>query len=250
MASDSSHQRRGSRSVPMAVLSGNLLLDALPENQRLALIQDAEERELSSGETLFQPHGRIGTVLFPTTAVASLCILSREGTWLGTAITGSEGFVGLPVFLGSSTTPNRLATVLIPGRAFALGVDAFLQHVDASPKLSKLLRRYTQAFITQLTQAVLCGNEHRVEERTARWLLLLHDRVPAKGFPLTHESLARMVGALRPSVTEAIGNLTRHGAIQHSRGGIAVADRARLEERACECYTVIREELERLLPLA
>lgn len=231
------------------VRSSNLLVDALPEKQRKELLEVSEDRELRVGDVLYEPGRRMGTVYFPTSVVVSMCILTKEGTWLGTGITGSEGFIGLPVFLGSGITPNRMAMVLIPGRALALQADAFLHQLEASPPLAGLLRRHTQVFITQLAQAVLCEHEHRVEERVARWLLMGHDRVPEEGLPITHESLARLVGARRPSVTEAIGRLARRGAIAQSRRHIAVMDRGVLEQTACECYEVIRDELQRLMPL-
>jgi CRP-like cAMP-binding protein len=247
---DARKGRRSSQPTATLPLSGNHLLDALPKNERESLIQDAEERALRAGDVLYEPARRIGTVFFPTTAVVSVCILSEEGTWLGTAITGSQGFVGLPVFLGPAMTPNRMASVLLSGEALALTADTFLGHVEASPKLTELLGRYTAAFITQVAQAVLCEHEHKVESRVARWLLTLHDQIRGDRLSLTQETLSRMVGARRSSVSEAVGSLAHQGAIRRSRGHIDVVDGSRLEKSACRCYDVIRQEVARVLPLA
>jgi CRP-like cAMP-binding protein len=109
------------------------------------------------------------------------------------------------------------------------------------------LRRYTQAFMVMLAQGVACSQSHRIEQRCARWLLMLDDRLGPAGFPLTHQALAQMLSVRRASVSEVAETLRRRGLIQYSRGLMRIGSRAGLEKLSCECYRTIRREYDRLL---
>jgi CRP-like cAMP-binding protein len=113
--------------------------------------------------------------------------------------------------------------------------------------LRELLLRYTQAFLDQITQTAACSRHHLVKQRLATWLLMLCDRTSADQLPMTHEFLARMLGVGRPSVTLTIDALQKARLIYHSRGIVTIVDRQGLEEAACECYQLMREDYDRLL---
>ena len=113
-----------------------------------------------------------------------------------------------------------------------------------------MLLRYTQALLTQMSQTAVCNRHHSVDQQLCRWLLLSLDRLPSNELTMTQELIANMLGVRREGVTEAAGKLQSAGLIHYSRGRITVIDRPRLEQRACECYQVVKTEFDRLLPYA
>jgi hypothetical protein len=171
-----------------------------------------------------------------------------DGSSIEIATVGNEGIVGVPVFLTAESMGARdFYNVQVPGRAVAVSSRSFLEATGLDP-LRGLVMRYTQALFSQVAQQVACNVLHSVVERCSRWMLLTHDRVGSDEFPLTQEFLAQMLGVRRASVTVAAGTLQSAGLIRYSRGQIAIIDRDGLENRACECYRIIRTEFDRLLP--
>jgi CRP-like cAMP-binding protein len=126
--------------------------------------------------------------------------------------------------------------------------DAFTRFSRAPGPLHEILLAYTQAFLTQVAQTAACNAAHLVEQRCARWLLMTHDRVQGNAFPLTHEFLAFMLGVRRAGVTVAMRALQESGMVDYTRGWVEVVDRKALEGASCECYKVVREHFDRLLP--
>ncbi|MDZ4252448.1 MAG: Crp/Fnr family transcriptional regulator, partial [Sulfuritalea sp.] len=159
---------------------------------------------------------------------------------------GNEGVVGISLFMGGDTTPSS-AVVQTAGHAYRLGSRLLKQEFNRAGLMQRLLLRYTQALITQMTQTAACNRHHSVEQQLCRWLLLTQDRVAQRELVITQELIAGMLGVRREGVTEAAGNLQRAGCISYRRGHIAVLDRAGLEARSCECYALVRKELGRLL---
>jgi len=162
------------------------------------------------------------------------------------ATVGNEGIIGLAAFLGDGAMTTRCLTQ-IAGDAQRLSAAAFVQVVSESPALAVLLRRYTQAFINQLSQSVACNRLHSIDQRCARWLLMTHDRVGGgDSFDLTQEFLSYMLGVRREGVSGASRALQERGIIRYRRGHISVLDRAGLELAACQCYGDTRADYERL----
>jgi CRP-like cAMP-binding protein len=153
---------------------------------------------------------------------------------------------GLPAYLGAETAAMS-CFCQISARALRIGVAALQQAARADDALAGILNRYTQALFTQLAQSVACNRLHSLQERCARWLLQTHDRVMADEFPLTHEFLAQMLGVRRAGVTEAASALQQIGVITYKQGRVTVLSRKGLEDTACECYRVIRDEYDRLI---
>jgi CRP-like cAMP-binding protein len=161
-------------------------------------------------------------------------------------VVGNEGAVGIALFMGGETTPSR-AVVQSEGTAWRIEPAAIKSEFARGGAMQRLLLRYTQALITQMTQTAVCNRHHLLEQQLCRWLLLSLDRLPSNELVMTQQLIANMLGVRREGVTEAAGRLQADGLIDYSRGRINVLDRARLEQRACECYGVVRRESDRLL---
>jgi CRP-like cAMP-binding protein len=156
---------------------------------------------------------------------------------------------GLPVFLQATLTSSHMSFAQIPGQALRMPAERFSEFIASSQtgSLHTALNRYTQALISMIARAVACNALHSVEQRACRWLLQTHDRVGADEFVLTQEFLSQMLGVTRASVNEVAQAIQDAGAIDYARGRITILDRRQLESRSCDCYSVIREEFDRLL---
>jgi CRP-like cAMP-binding protein len=224
------------------------ILLALEPKERERLLAATLPVSLESKETLLRGGDRIATVYFPETSVVSQLTTMDDGTSVEVANIGNEGIVGVSAFLGVDTIGARESfQVEVPGQARAMDVAIFVKEARRDP-LRSLVERYVQAQFVQVAQRLACVALHSIPERCSRWLLLTHDRVGDREFPLTQEFLAQMLGVRRASVTQAAGGLQNAGLIRYSRGRVTVLDRDGLENAACECYGIIRRELERLLP--
>jgi len=198
------------------------------------------------GEMLYEPGRQLQHAYFPTTAIVSLHYVTVSGASAETAGVGNEGVVGISLFMGGDTTPSS-AVVQTAGHAYRLERHLLKQEFNRAGLMQRLLLRYTQALMTQMSQTAACNRHHSVEQQLSRWLLLTLDRVPSRELVMTQELVASMLGVRRESITEAAGNLQHLGFIRYRRGHIAVLDRFGLETRACECYAVVKKELSRLL---
>jgi CRP-like cAMP-binding protein len=226
--------------------SQNHLLAALPEAEFEPLAAHLELVPLPLGEMLYEPGGQLRHAYFPTTAIVSLHYVMESGASSESAGVGNEGVVGISLFMGGNTTPSA-AVVQTAGHAYRLDGGKLLQEFNRAGLLQRLLLRYTQALMTQMSQTAACNRHHTVEQQLCRWLLLTLDRSPSNELVMTQELIASMLGVRREGITEAAGNLQRAGFISYRRGHIAVLDRAGLETRVCECYAVVKTELNRLM---
>jgi CRP-like cAMP-binding protein len=164
---------------------------------------------------------------------------------LEVATTGYEGMVGLPLFLGATSSPLA-AFCQVPGRSARLSAPELRKALDSSGSLHSGLSRFTQAHLVQIAQNVVCNGSHPVQQRAARWLLTTHDRVGRDEFSLTQQYLALMLGARRPTVSATARMLQADGLIQYRRGVMTITDRPRLESRACSCYAIVKAEFDAL----
>ena len=227
----------------------NELLAALPATELARMAPHLELVAMPLGEMLYEPGGQLQYAYFPTTSVVSLHYVTESGASAEIAGVGSEGVVGVSLFMGGDTTPSS-AVVQIAGRGYRLGAASLLQEFQHGGVMQGRLLRYTQALLAQITQAAVCNRHHSVDQQLSRWLLLTLDRVPLRELVVTQEQIAGALGVRRESVTEAAGLLRDAGVIGYRRGHIAVLKRAGLETRTCECYNVVRTEMDRLLSSA
>ena len=198
------------------------------------------------GDMLYEPGEQLQHVYFPTTSIVSLHYVMESGASAEAAGTGNEGVVGISLFMGGNTTPSS-AVVQTAGHAYRLERRLLLQEFERGGALQRLLLRYTQALITQMSQTAACNRHHSVDQQLSRWLLLTLDRMANNELVMTQELLANLLGVRREGITEAAGRLQHAGIISYRRGHISVLQRSGLEGHACECYAVVRKELTRLL---
>ena len=224
----------------------NHLLAALPTSEFEPLAAHLELVPLLLGQMLYEPDSQLQHAYFPTTAIVSLHYVMESGASAETAGVGNEGVVGISLFMGGNTTPSS-AVVQTAGHAYRLERHKLKDAFDRAGLLQRVLLRYTQALITQMAQTAVCNRHHSLEQQLCRWLLLTVDRLPSNELIMTQELVASMLGVRREGITEAAGNLQRAGLISYRRGHIAVLDRRGLEKHACECYAVVKKELDRLL---
>ncbi len=225
----------------------NHLLGALPKAELELLRPLLELVVLPLGMVLYAPRGLLPFAYFPITAAASLHYVTESGASAESAGVGNEGMIGIALFLGGNTTPSS-AVVQKTGHAYRIPRGHLQRAFANSVPLRELLLRYTLALITQMAQTAACNRHHTVPQQLSRWLLMTLDRAPAQELVITQELVASMLGVRRESVTEAAGALQRMGYIRYRRGHIMVLNRTGLEQQACECYEVVRNELSRLLP--
>ena len=224
----------------------NHLLAALPAEDFNAISAQLELVPMSLGQMLYEPGTQLRHAYFPTTSIVSLHYVTETGASAETAGVGNEGVVGISLFMGGDTTSSS-AVVQTAGQAYRLDRHVLLQEFNRAGMLQRLLLRYTQALMTQMAQTAVCNRHHSVEQQLCRWLLLTLDRVPTRDLTMTQELVATMLGVRRESVTEVAGRLQTAGFIRYRRGHIGVLDRSGLELQACECYSVVKQELNRLL---
>ena len=199
------------------------------------------------GHVVYESGTVLDHVYFPTSCIVSLLYVMEDGHSAEIAVVGTDGVVGISLFMGGETTPSR-AIVQSAGSAFRLPARYLKEEFFHGGPLQRLLLRYTQALITQMSQTAVCNRHHTIEQQLCRWLLLSLDRVPDNVLVMTQELIANMLGVRREGVTESAGKLQKLGLIRYSRGRITVPDRVALERYACECYAVVKKESDRLLP--
>ncbi|HSF22697.1 MAG TPA: Crp/Fnr family transcriptional regulator [Blastocatellia bacterium] len=234
-----------SASAALSRSVGNRLLAALPREDYERLLPQLQAVQVALGEVIYESGGRLDYIYFPTTCVVSLLYTMEKGLTAEMGLAGSDGVVGVALFLGGETTPNR-AVAQIGGGALRMKATVLREEFKRGGPLQFLLLRYTQALITQISQTAVCNRLHSVEQRLSRWLLLCHDRVNSDELQMTQEFISNMLGGRRESVTVAAGRLHDAGMIHYVRGHIKILDRKGLEATVCECYRVVKDELDRL----
>jgi CRP-like cAMP-binding protein len=187
-------------------------------------------------------------VYFPTSGIASIVALDEGGESVDTAMIGREGMTGLAVFLGTGSSPSR-TIVQVALKGTRMRADALRSMLADGGTLVRLLQRHTQVVIVTMTQLILCNRIHRLDQRAARWLLQVDERVEEEPFHVTQEFLAQMIGVQRPALSVAMRQFKDQGLVRYARGQITIADRDGLALRSCGCIRLIAAEAERLRAL-
>ena len=225
----------------------NRLLSALPEPALQRWAAHLEEVDMPLGQVLYESGGELSHVYFPATSVVALLYVLENGASAEFAVVSNEGIVGVSLFMGGNSTPSR-AVVQSAGRGFRLPAKVLMKAFEQGGPVTHLLLRYTQALITQMAQTAVCNRHHSVDQQLCRWLLLSLDRLATNQLLMTQELIANMLGVRREGVSEAALALQKASLITYARGHITVIDRPALERRSCECYAVVKQEYDRLLP--
>lgn len=224
----------------------NRLLAALPAEDYERLLPNLKPITFSLGQVVYESQGQMDYVYFPTSAHISLLYTMNDGMTAEVGLVGNEGLVGIALFMGGDTTPNR-AIVQGAGNAYRMQAQAMLAEFKKGGAFQLFLLRYTQALISQISQTAVCNRLHTTEQRLCRWMLMTHDRTHTDELQMTHEFISNMLGIHREAVSLAAHRLQGKGMISYTRGRIKIIDRQQLEHCTCECYHVVKSEYDRLL---
>ena len=224
----------------------NKLLASLSSSDYQRLVPHLKLVSLSTRQVIYESKEPITQVYFPQHGVVSLVTNMKDGSMMEVGIVSNEGILGIPIILGGKTTTTK-AFVQVSGAAMQMDADVLKTELNQGGAIQNLLLRYVQAAYTELAQGCACNRFHTIEERLARWLLTVSDRLESEDFPLTQEFIAQMLGVRRSGVTVAANTLSRTGMIRYQRGHISILRREALEATSCECYRVIQNEFARLL---
>lgn len=229
-------------------IKGNLLLAALTVAERGRWVQDLEFVSLPLGTVLAEANEEMEHAYFPTTAIVSLLYVMHTGASAEVAVVGNEGIAGISLFMGGRSATSRMV-VQSGGHGFRLAAASLKAEFDLGGAAMRLLLRYTQALIAQMSQTAVCNRHHTLDQQLCRWLLLSLDRLQGNQLVMTQELISNMLGVRREGVNEAAKKLKDSKLIRYARGQITVLDRPGIEARVCECYSVVKDEYDRLLPV-
>lgn len=224
----------------------NQILAALPVSEYQRLATYLQPVSLKAGTILHEVGEIIREVYFPLEGMVSLVAILANSSTTEIGIVGREGMVGLPVIFGGNST-NIRSIVQITGSALKLSAEIVKQEFECQEQLYRFLLLYIQAIFSLVSQNALCNNQHTIEHRLARWLLIVSDCLEENRLPLTQEFIGNMLGIRRSGVSVTANNLQKKRIIEYHRGQIKILDRAKLEANACECYRVLQDEWSRLL---
>ncbi len=226
------------------------ILRHLTGGDRAAVSKGGKVVRFELGQTVYEAERRINDVYFPLDAILSVVTVMRDGAIVEIGSIGREGMSGIPLIMGSASTPNR-SVCQMAGDAWKMSAPAFRTLLTENARFRDMMHRYLQAYVNMVSQFSACNRLHSVYERAARWLLMTRDRVGRDEFSLTHEFLAAMLGSHRSGVTVAIETLQKAGFIRSRRGRITILARAALSEATCECYELtVQQFREALRPSA
>ncbi len=225
----------------------NLLINALPDEVFDRIRPHLEPAPMPTGEVLYESGDALCYAYFPTTSIVSLLYELENGSSAEIAVVGNEGMIGVALLTGGGTMPHR-AVVRSAGDCYRLKGSLLKNEFNRDGVLHQLLLHYIQALLTQISQTAVCNRHHSIDQQLCRCLLLSLDRLPSNEVVMTQELIANMLGVRREGITEAAGKLQEAGLIRYSRGHITIEHREGLEERVCECYNVVKQEFDRLLP--
>lgn len=224
----------------------NHILHTLPKKEYETLLPELELVTFALNQVLYTTHAEIEHGYFPNTGLISCLTVMRNDASVEVGLVGYEGFVGSPILLNIAQS-SILVKVQIAGHALRIKAETLHKLLPKLPMLERLLSRFAYLQALESQQIAACNRFHEVEQRLARWLLVSEDRVRSNGFALTHEQLATMLGTRRASVSEAARQLQRAGMIEYRRGQLRLLDCSKLQNAACECYGVVRKQLEAYL---
>lgn len=223
----------------------NRIIASLPSKDLAIFNENLQLVKLLVGQTLFTPKHDLSFAYFPISCLVSLHHLLESGRSSESACVGSEGVVGISLFMGGNSTPSS-AIVVIAGYAFRLDRVNFKKAYGNSAAFQRLLMIYIQGLMTQTSFTAVCNKHHTVEQHFCRWILQSLDRVPVNEIIITQELIANILGVRREGISEVASVLQRKGIIQYRRGHIKVVNRIGLEANVCECYSALKKELSRL----
>lgn len=221
----------------------NRILAALLATEYKHLLPKLERVTLKRGQIVYRADQQIDAVYFPESAVVAMVDTTEDNRTVEVGIIGSEGFVGINVFLGGLITPDK-AIVQISGEAMKMKSHELRKELRFGSPLQRLLLDYTRAFLAVMSQSVACSQHHTVEQRLARWLLAISDYVGTREFIMNQQTIAAMLGVRRSSISDAAGKFQADGLISYRRSKMSILDKPSLRKQSCECYAINRNAFE------
>jgi CRP-like cAMP-binding protein len=229
--------------------TGNRLLNNLPQVELERLLPHSKYIQLSRGEILYELGEAIRHIFFPVSGVISLLSTSSDGNSIEICRVGNEGMIGMPLVLRGNVMPCQ-TVVQVAGEALRFDAETFKKELTHDGQLEDRLLRYANSLLAQISHAAVCNHFHTTEARLSRWLLISRDQINADTFLLTQEVISHVLGISRTGVTKAANNLADAGLIRYRRGKITIVNRKGLEDCACECYRLLKEEFDKIVPAA
>jgi DNA-binding transcriptional ArsR family regulator len=227
---------------------GNRVLDALPPVDRAKIERHIRVVRFRSGDIAQQPEGANTFIDVPIDAVLSIVTTMLDGTTCEVGTIGNEGASGVEVAFGA--TLLRTTICQVEGDVARLDRVHFLAAIDANRQFERLIGRVAQAQRFFVEQQCACNAVHSVDERCARWIMMIHQRVRRAEFSVTHEFLSVMLGVRRATVSRAAMKLQDAGIITYRRGSVKVLSVRKLASACCECYEVTRNVFDSALTVA
>ena len=224
----------------------NHLLAVLPADDFSRVQSKLASVSFKLGDVLYESGDKMDYAFFPTSAIVSMLYIMENGRTAEIGVVGNDGLIGNALFMGDDTTTSR-AIIQRAGNAFRMKAKDVKAEFALGGMFQKMLLRYTQGLMTQISQTAVCNRLHSVEQQLCRWLLLIHDRIDSNKLVMTHDLISNMLGVRREGVTLAAQKLAERELIKNIRGTISIIDRQGLEEAVCECYEVVNVEYNRLL---
>lgn len=234
-------------SVPISSSFKNRILRALPRADLGPLRPNLQLVTLRQKQILHESGAPIEDMYFIEDGLASVLTAMADGSAIEVRMIGPEGMTGFPYLLGSRILPQQII-IQVPGSALRMRAALFRAEFERREEVRGVVLRFVNAAYAMTSQTAACNRLHSVEQRCARWLLNASDRIGSDTMPMTHEFLSSLLGVRRSGVTVTAGRLQRSGLIRYHRGHLEITDREKLEELACECYQIDREQFEGLQP--
>jgi CRP-like cAMP-binding protein len=225
----------------------NRLLLALPSRILKRLMPELEEIRCQRAQVLMDADSALDHVFFPDSGVVSVVAVYADGNIIEMATVGREGFTDVQAIFGAKRSSVQLL-VQIPGTAAKMSRAAFMLSMQSMPSFRSIMEAYVQAFLEQVMVSVACNGAHSIQQRLARWLLMMRDRSDGDALPITQDLLAEMLGVQRPTITNAARELESAGLIERGRRQVTILDRPGLTKASCECYQLVRSRLAFYLP--
>ncbi len=236
----------GIRPPPANGRPHNRLLAGLPQEDFDRVKPHLKTITTKVKQILHKRHAPVREVFFPNGGVASITTVMKDGAMVEIATVGDEGLVGIGAFFGGHELASETMIQVPDTDAEVMSAEAFKAEMDRHGAFYDSVLRYWQGLLALIMQSTACMALHPVQDRCCRWLLMAHDRVRRDDFELSHEFLAMMLGATRPTVTVVAGTLQKAGFIRYKHGRITILDRKGLEGSSCECYTTVKAQFDRL----
>jgi CRP-like cAMP-binding protein len=225
----------------------NHLLAAFPPAVYQEWLPVLESVAMPLGTVLYESGTTMSHLYFPTTAIVSMLYVMKNGESAEVAVVGNEGLVGIGLFMGGGSTPSR-ALVQNGGRGYRVPAAFAKQQFESSPPVMHLFLSFTQALMAQMTQTGACNKHHTLDQQLCRWLLLTLDRYQGMELQMTKQLIANMLGVTGAVMRDGAQILEDEGLLHYADGRITVLDRPGVEKRTCECYALVKQEYQRLLP--